>query len=73
MCQYTGSLVGQHFKTLAQLMPFACYDLIEPDLLEVWLLLGRLTVLLWFTEIENINDYLVCTCYRSGYTFLTLF
>ncbi|CUA71593.1 Valine--tRNA ligase [Rhizoctonia solani] len=58
MCQYTGSLVGKHFKTLAQLMPFACYDLVEPDLLEVWLLLGRLTVLLWFTEIENIDLYI---------------
>ncbi|KAG8787398.1 hypothetical protein FRC12_015622 [Ceratobasidium sp. 428] len=59
MCHYTGSLVGKHFKILAQLMPFACYDLVETDLMEAWLLLGRLTVLLWFTEIENIDTYLV--------------
>ncbi|KAG9091071.1 hypothetical protein FRC06_000726 [Ceratobasidium sp. 370] len=57
MCQYTGSLVGKHFKTLAQLMPFACYDLVEANLLEVWLLLGRLTNLLWLTEIEDIDAY----------------
>jgi hypothetical protein len=62
ICHYTGSLVGKHFKTLAQLMPFACYDLVTPNLLEVWLLLGRLTVYLWFTEIEDINVYLVSTC-----------
>ncbi|EUC62448.1 hypothetical protein RSOL_420510, partial [Rhizoctonia solani AG-3 Rhs1AP] len=58
MCQYTGSLVGKHFKNLAQLMPFACYDLVEPNLLEAWLLLGRLTVLLWFTEIDDIDVYI---------------
>ncbi|KAF8593168.1 hypothetical protein BDV93DRAFT_428023, partial [Ceratobasidium sp. AG-I] len=58
MCQYTGSLVGKHFKTLAQIMPFACYDIVQSDLLEVWLLLGRLTALLWQTEIENIDTYL---------------
>ncbi|KAG8789992.1 hypothetical protein FRC12_013003 [Ceratobasidium sp. 428] len=59
MCHYTGSLVGKHFKILAQLMPFACFDLIEANLMEVWLLLGRLAVLLWFTMIENIDTYLV--------------
>jgi hypothetical protein len=63
MCQYTGSLVGKHFKTLAQLMPFACYNLVQADLFEVWLLLGRLTVLLWYTEIENIDIYLVSICH----------
>ncbi|CAE6440442.1 unnamed protein product [Rhizoctonia solani] len=71
MCQYTGLLVGKHFKTLAQLMPFACYDLIKPDLLEVWLLLGQLTVFLWFTEIENIDVYILSTCYLYGFTLLT--
>ncbi|KAF8748600.1 hypothetical protein RHS01_10718 [Rhizoctonia solani] len=58
MCQYTGSLVGRHFKTLAQLMIFACYDLVDSNLLEVWLLLGRLTTLLWFTEIDNLDIYI---------------
>jgi hypothetical protein len=62
ICQYPGSLVGKHFKTLAQLMPFACYDLVTLDLLEVWLLLGRLTVLLWFTEIQDIDVYVVSIC-----------
>lgn len=59
MCQYTGSLIGKHFKTLAQVMPFACYNIVPGDLLEVWLLIGRLTSLLWYTEIDNIDVYLV--------------
>ncbi|KAG9081358.1 hypothetical protein FS749_007718 [Ceratobasidium sp. UAMH 11750] len=57
MCQYTGSLVGKHFKILSQVMSFACHDLVQPDLLEVWLLLGRLTSLLWYTEIEDVDLY----------------
>ncbi|KAG9081956.1 hypothetical protein FRC06_005316 [Ceratobasidium sp. 370] len=57
MCQYTGSLIGKHFRILSQVMPFACHDLVQPDLLEVWLLLGRLTSLLWYTEIEDVDLY----------------
>ena len=59
ICHYTGSLVGKHFKILAQIIQFTCYDLLKPDLFEAWLLLGRLTVLLWHTEIEDVDIYLV--------------
>ncbi|KAJ6614498.1 hypothetical protein B0H10DRAFT_1803312 [Mycena sp. CBHHK59/15] len=57
MCQYKGGLIGKHFKTLSQIMAFAVQGLVPPDVLEAWLILGRLTVLLWHTEIENIDSY----------------
>ncbi|KAG9122457.1 hypothetical protein FRC07_001140 [Ceratobasidium sp. 392] len=57
MCQYRGSLIGKHFKALVQLMVFACYDILPPLVLEAWQLLGRLSCLLWYTEIEDINSY----------------
>ncbi|KAJ7158191.1 hypothetical protein C8R43DRAFT_817836, partial [Mycena crocata] len=57
MCQYKGGLIGKHFKTLSQLMAFAVHGLVPQDVLEAWLIVGRLTVLLWHTEIEDINAY----------------
>lgn len=59
MCQYKGGLIGKHFKTLSQVMAFAVHGLVPPDVLEAWLILGRLTVLLWHTEIEDIVSYTV--------------
>ncbi|KAF7333096.1 Carbamoyl-phosphate synthase large chain [Mycena venus] len=59
MCQYKGGLIGKHFKTLSQIMAFAVQGLVPQDVLEAWLILGRLTVLLWHTEIENIDSYTV--------------
>ncbi|KAJ7494095.1 hypothetical protein FB451DRAFT_1336039 [Mycena latifolia] len=59
MCQYRGGLIGKHFKTLSQIMAFAVQDLVPPDVLEAWLILGRLTVLLWHTEIDDIKTYTV--------------
>jgi hypothetical protein len=58
MCQYKGGLIGKHFKTLSQIMAFAVQGLVPQDVLEA-LILGRLTVLLWHTEIENIDSYTV--------------
>ncbi|KAF8170969.1 hypothetical protein K438DRAFT_1982253 [Mycena galopus ATCC 62051] len=57
MCQYKGGLIGKHFKTLSQVMAFAVEGLVPPDVLEAWLILGRLTVLLWHTEISNVASY----------------
>ncbi|KAF8158144.1 hypothetical protein B0H34DRAFT_782741 [Crassisporium funariophilum] len=50
MCHYCGGLIGKHFKTLAQVMAFT-------DILNAWLILGRLIVLLWHTEIKDIDQY----------------
>ncbi|KAJ6469227.1 hypothetical protein DFH09DRAFT_1294525 [Mycena vulgaris] len=57
MCQYKGGLIGKHFKTLSQVMAFAVHGLVPEDVLEAWLILGRLTVLLWHTEIEDVTAY----------------
>lgn len=59
MCQYKGGLISKHFKTLSQIMAFAVQGLVPPDVLEAWLILGRLTVLLWHTEIEDVTSYTV--------------
>ena len=59
MCQYRGGLIGKHFKTIVQLLPHVIYDMVEMDLLDAWVLLGRLTVLCWYTEITDTEKYLV--------------
>ncbi|KAG9120870.1 hypothetical protein FRC07_003415 [Ceratobasidium sp. 392] len=59
ICRYPGSLQGQHFRFVVQLAPFALRGLISLELFQVWLLLGRTTVLLWYTEIEDIDTYAV--------------
>lgn len=59
MCHYRGGLIGKHFKTISQIMAFTVYDLVPTEVLNAWLVIGRLTVLLWHTEIEDINEYTV--------------
>jgi hypothetical protein len=60
MCQYKGGLIGKHFKTISQVLAFVVYDLVPKEVLEAWLIIGWLTVLLWHTEIKDIESYLVC-------------
>ncbi|KAF7982629.1 hypothetical protein HWV62_27053 [Athelia sp. TMB] len=57
MCQYRGGLIGKHFKTLSQIMAFTLYDLVPREVLDTWLIIGRLTVLLWHTEIDDVSSY----------------
>ncbi|KAF8266577.1 hypothetical protein EI94DRAFT_1772079 [Lactarius quietus] len=59
ICQYHGSLIGKHFKGLAQVMPFLVYDLVPQDVLRAWNIIGTLAVLLWHTKIDDIEMYLV--------------
>jgi len=61
VCRYSGSLIGKHFKSLAQVMPFLVYDLVPSTVLNGWTVIGRLVVLLWHTKIDDIEEYLVCT------------
>lgn len=63
MCQYSGSLIGKHFKTLAQVMEFVVYDLVPPSVLQAWRAIGALVVLLWHTVIEDADAYFVSTCF----------
>ncbi|KAG8774404.1 hypothetical protein FRC12_001986 [Ceratobasidium sp. 428] len=57
-CQYRGSLIGKHFKAIVLLMPFFCYDILPTGMITAWLLLGRLTSLLWYIEIRDTQSYL---------------
>lgn len=59
MCQYCGGLIGKHFKTLSQIMAFTLYDIVPREVLDAWLIIGRLTVLLWHTEIDDVSSYTV--------------
>ena len=59
--RYKGGLIGRHFKSLAQVMPYLIYDLVLDTVLEGWLAIGRLVVLLWHTSIEDMECYLVST------------
>ncbi|OBZ77222.1 hypothetical protein A0H81_02596, partial [Grifola frondosa] len=58
ICKYKGGLIGKHFKSLAQVMPFLVYDLVPQIVLDGWTAIGSLIVLLWHTEIINTEDYL---------------
>ena len=59
ICQYHNSLIGKHYKSLAQVMPFLVFDLVPQDVLHAWNIIGALVVLLWHTEIEDLESYLV--------------
>ncbi|KAI0795998.1 hypothetical protein C8Q75DRAFT_791117 [Abortiporus biennis] len=57
ICRYKGGLIGKHFKSLAQVMPFLIYDLVPQEVLRAWTVIGDLIVLLWHTEIQDIDEY----------------
>ncbi|KAF8546126.1 hypothetical protein OG21DRAFT_1479713 [Imleria badia] len=59
ICSYKGSLIGKHFKSLAQVVPFIIHDLVPQTVVDGWTLMGELVVLLWHTKINNIESYLV--------------
>ena len=61
MCRYRGSLMCKHFKTISQVISaaFAICGLVDSTLQAAWNAVGYLTVLLWETEIENLEEYLV--------------
>ena len=68
ICRYKGSLIGKHFKSLAQVMPFLIYDLVPPMVLEAWNIIDSLVVLLWHTKIDNLDSYPVCATFQHiGY------
>ncbi|KAH9941761.1 uncharacterized protein BXZ73DRAFT_41717, partial [Epithele typhae] len=58
MVRYKGSLIGKHFKSIAQVMTFLIYDLVPMSVLDAWYVIGKLVVLLWHTTIEDLETYL---------------
>ncbi|KAF8438190.1 hypothetical protein L210DRAFT_3679452 [Boletus edulis BED1] len=69
--RYKGGLVGRHFKSLAQVMPYLIYDLVPEKVLQGWSVIGKLVVLLWHTSIDDIESYLA-TLSRVIDDFLTI-
>lgn len=59
MCRYRGGLIGKHFKTISQIMIFAIHDLVDLDVRNAWLAIGRLTVLIWETNIPDLAKFTV--------------
>ncbi|KAG2063297.1 hypothetical protein BDR04DRAFT_1038375, partial [Suillus decipiens] len=58
ICHYKGSLIGKHFKSLAQVMPYIIYDLVLKTVLNGWTVIGEVVVLLWHTKIDDLETYL---------------
>ncbi|KAG2130585.1 hypothetical protein BD769DRAFT_1297329, partial [Suillus cothurnatus] len=59
ICHYKGGLIGKHFKSLTQVMPFIIHDPIPPTVLDAWTVIGELVVLIWHTKIVDTEVYLV--------------
>ncbi|KAG2147836.1 uncharacterized protein EDB93DRAFT_1240556 [Suillus bovinus] len=59
ICHYKGSLIGKHFKSLAQVMSFIIYNFVPPTVLNAWTVIGELVVLVWHTKFADTEAYLV--------------
>lgn len=60
LVQYRGSLIGRQFKQIMQVISFVLHELVSEDIQRIWITAGAMVSLMWFTEIEDINEYLVC-------------
>lgn len=59
ICHYKGGLIGKHFKSLAQVMPYLIQDLLPRTVLDGWTSIGELIVYVWHTNIDDMEVYLV--------------
>ena len=60
MIQYSNGLIGKHFKALLQLGSFHLDESLCPPLVvDLWKASGELGALLWYSEIEDMDAYLV--------------
>ncbi|KAJ3727978.1 hypothetical protein C8R42DRAFT_755961 [Lentinula raphanica] len=60
MIQYRNNLIGKHFKTLMQILPFHIHNFTKLDSAHFTLIrsVGALAALLWVPEINNMDQYL---------------
>jgi hypothetical protein len=64
LLQYSNSLIGRQLKTILQTSVFHLADLLKHDSHDkesryfvVWKAVGELSALLWYPEIENVEEY----------------
>ena len=62
MIQYRNNLIGKHFKTLMQVLPFHIHNFTKLGDSHFKLVqsIGALGAILWVSEIEDLEQYLVC-------------
>ncbi|KAF9025926.1 hypothetical protein BDZ89DRAFT_885777, partial [Hymenopellis radicata] len=58
MMQYRKSLIGKHFKTLMQTMPFHTHGITSPEQFQLVKAVGQLGAVLWMPEIKDMDQYL---------------
>lgn len=69
--QYKNNLIGKHFKTLMQTVSFHAHHIASEKLHDVMCSVGELGALLWFTEINDLEVYLVRLPIHCSECFLT--
>ena len=57
--QYKGSLIGRQFKAILQVISFTLYGLVKDTIRDLWVAAGHMVSLLWFPEIDGIEQYSV--------------
>ena len=70
--QYRNSLIGRHFKTIAQTIAFTLHGLVDDGIRTLWAAVGNMSALLWYTEIKNIDEYCVRSSLRSKKAYIPL-
>ncbi|KAJ7844241.1 hypothetical protein B0H14DRAFT_2585305 [Mycena olivaceomarginata] len=58
LVQYSGSLTGRDFRSIAQVAPFVVYDLVSTECFDTWQALSKLIPLIWQPEIEDIDAHI---------------
>jgi hypothetical protein len=57
--QYRNGLFGKHFKTIMQTAAFHIDDITTPEQLSLVKAIGQLGAVLWISEIDDLEAYLV--------------
>jgi hypothetical protein len=57
--QYANSLVSRQLKQVVQTALFCLYDLVDEKHCAIWRAIGELLPLLWYTEIDELEQYIV--------------